>query len=215
MLTTCGLLTAAEYTSAASQLNAFKGKVVFDHILAKAIVGRWCDVPIGDLMGKIAKELEGTRYVADTLELSADHEICSVNLTGLDCVTFFETTLCFARMLKKGGRTPHDLLNEVSFTRYRGGVVGDYSTRLHYTTDWFADNESKGVIKLLSQLPGAEPFRQKVGFMSSHYDSSRQLKAHPELVPKIKSQEEAINSRSLKFIPMDKIAAIEPLLKNW
>jgi hypothetical protein len=98
--------------------------------------------------------------------------------------------------------------------RYRGGVVGDYSSRLHYMSDWFSDNESKHVVKLLSDLPGAETFTQKVSTMSSHPSSSRQLVAHPELIAKIKHAETAINNRSLKFIPMDKIAAVEPLLKT-
>lgn len=214
ILTTFGFFTSGRFTAAAQQLNAFKGEDVFNHILAKAGQGNWLHLPIGDLMGKIAKELEGTPYQSATLELSLDHEICSVDLSALDCVTFFETTLALARMLKMGGRTPADLLRTVSFTRYRGGVVGDFSTRLHYTTDWFVDNERKGVVKLLSDLPGAEAFTQKVGFMSNHPDSYRQLIAHPQLVAKIKSEEEAINSRSLKFIPMDKIAAVEPLLRT-
>jgi len=214
MLTTFGVVSITGVAGIAAQLNNFKGEDVFDRIVAKAGTGGWCALTIGDLMGKIAEELEGIPYVGDTLELTSDREICSVNLKGLDCVTFVETTLAFARMLKKGGRTPADLVSEVSFIRYRGGVAGDFSTRLHYTSDWFVDNENKHVLKLLSQLPGAESFTQKVGFMTSHPDKYRQLVAHPELIPKIKSLEIEINRRSIKFIPMDKIAAIEPLLKT-
>jgi hypothetical protein len=44
------------------------------------------------------------------------------------------------------------------------------------------------------------------------------LVAHPELVAKIKHQEDVINNRindgSLKFIPLDKLAEAEPLLKT-
>jgi hypothetical protein len=212
-LTLFSVLSGTGLSAAASQMDVFQGEDVFNRILAKATAGNWGALPIGDLMGKIAKELEGTPYVANTLELSSDSELCSVNFVGLDCVTFFETTLGFARMVKKGGRTPADLLKEVTFTRYRGGVVGDYTSRLHYTTDWFVNNERKGVVQLL-QLPGATPFTQKVGLMSLHSETSRQLVAHPELIPTIKRQEQAINSLSLKFIPMDKIAAVEPLLKT-
>jgi Protein of unknown function (DUF1460) len=219
-LATFGILTVPWFAVYAKQLHAsahddvFKGEDVFNRIMAKADAGKWRALPIGDLMGKIAQELIGTPYQADTLELSPDREFCCVNLTALDCVTFFETTLAFARMLKKGGRTPTDLVGEVSFMRYRGGVIGDYSSRLHYMSDWFSDNESKHVVILLSDLPGAERFTQKVSSMSSHPASSRQLVAHPELIAKIKHAETAINNRSLKFIPMDKIAAVEPLLKT-
>ena len=192
----------------------FQGEPTFKRIVAKAVAENWVALPIGELMGKIAMELQGVPYQANTLELSANQEICSVNLEGLDCVTFFEGTLGLARMLKQGGRTPEDLLREVSFTRYRHGKPGDYTTRLHYTTDWLVDNQAKHVVEILSQLPGAQPFRQKVGFMSEHPELSIQLKAHPELIPKIKRDEQAINSRSLTYIALDKLAAVEPLLKT-
>lgn len=200
---------------AAQQLVAFQGEDVFNRIVAKAKANNWRALPIGELMGKIAKEFEGTPYKGGTLELSPDREVCSVNLDALDCVTFFETTLDFARMLKKGGSKPADLLAEVRYTRYRGGVPGDYSTRLHYTTDWYVDNVQKHVIKLLApEMPGAEPFTQPVGFMSSNPDKYKQLASNPHLVEKMKRFEANINARSLKYIPADKLAAVEPLLKT-
>ncbi len=193
---------------------SFKGKDVFDRILSKSREGHWGSLSIGELAGRIARELEGTPYEGLTLELSPDREICSVNLTALDCVTFFEDVLCLARMVKKGEHSPAALLKEIALTRYRGGVVGDYTTRLHYTTDWFFDNETKGTVKILSDLPGAEPFTQKVGFMSANPGSYKQLAAHPDLIPKMKRIEDDINSRSLSFIPINKLAAVEPLLKT-
>jgi len=195
--------------------DAFKGTDIFDRILKKALSEKWETLPIGQTMGHVAKELEGTPYVGFTLELNKDQEFCAVNLEGLDCVTFFEDTLDFSRMLKKGGRTPEDMLAEVSFTRYRGGVVGGFTSRLHYTTDWYVDNEQKKVIKILApELPGAEPFTQKVGIMSEHPENYRQLAAHPDLVPQIKKFEDQINARSLKFIPMNKLKQAEPLLQT-
>ena len=209
-----GLLGVSPLDALAKIQTNFKGDAVFKRIVHKAISEKWIELPIGELMGHIAKEFVDTPYVEATLEISPDREICSANLLGLDCVTFFETTLDFARMLKKGGRKPEDLLKQISHTRYRGGAPGDYITRLHYTTDWFVDNQSKGVIKILSDLPGAEPFTQKVGFMSAHPASYQQLAAHPDLVEKMKEREDAINSRSLKYIPLDKIASVEPILKT-
>jgi hypothetical protein len=120
-----------------------------------------------------------------------------------------------ARMIKRGKSSPEDLIAEVGFTRYRGGKMGDFTTRLHYTSDWFVDNEAKGVVKILApELPGAEPFTQKVGIMSRHPEKYRQLKAHPELIPAIRLTEDKINARSLKYLPLDKIKAAEPLLQT-
>ena len=192
----------------------FKGGAIFKRIVAKADKEGWRKLTIGDLIGKLACQLEGTPYVASTLELYPDREVCSVNLTALDCVTFVETTLALARMLQKGGNTPEDLLAEVAAIRYRDGRPGDYSTRLHYMSDWLADNSQRKIVKLLEDLPGSEPFNQKVGFMSSHAPSYRRLISQPDQVEKIKYHEATINSRSLKFVPLAKIAAVEPLLKT-
>ena len=214
MFGTLGLLCASDLAAFAKQEIHFEGVDVFDRIMKKAQAANWRALPIGEVMGKIAKELEGTPYREATLEVSRDREVCSANLSALDCVTFFESTLDLARTIKKGGHTPADLLKEITLTRYRGGTVGDYTSRLHYTTDWFVDNESKHVVKLLSQLPGAEPFTQKVGFMTAHPDKYRQLAAHPALIPSMKSYENAINERSLKYFPLDKIAGVEAMLKT-
>ncbi|MDR3613901.1 MAG: DUF1460 domain-containing protein [Candidatus Obscuribacterales bacterium] len=218
ILTTCGALTLNGLRvfskSPVITKPVFQGEEVFDRIAAKSRLQHWEKLAIGALMGKIAEELLGIPYVPNTLELSTDNEFCSVNFQGLDCVTFFETTLDFARILKKGLHSPSDLINEVTFTRYRNGVVGDYTSRLHYTTDWFADNQKKKVIQILDRLPGAVPFTQKVSVMSDHPNSSIQLKAHPELVSAIKKQETSINNLALSYVPMSKIADIENLLQT-
>lgn len=206
-------LTFAPCTTAAQPL-AFKGEAVLERITTKANAGNWSKLPIGEVMGKVAQELVGTAYVASTLELSTTSEICSANLEALDCVTFFESTLDLARMIKRGKSKSSDLLAEIKRTRYRDGRPGDYSSRLHYTTDWFVDNQKKGVVKILSDLPGSEDFTQKVGFMSEHPQSYPQLAANATLTNKIKQFEVAINKRHLKFVPMAKMAAIEPLLKT-
>lgn len=216
---TLGLLGASALAAGddwlQAQMQHFQGQDTFTRIVNKSAAENWASLPIGQLIGKIAMELKGTPYVGFTLEVSHDTEYCVVNLKGLDCVTFFEDSLCMARMIKKGKSAPEDLVSEVQFTRYRGGKMGDFTTRLHYTTDWFVDNEKKGVVKILTaDLPGAEPFTQKVGIMSEHPENYRQSKAHPELVPAIRKYEEAINARSLKYLPLDKIKAAEPLLQT-
>ena len=165
-----------------------KGREIFHRILAKALKNKWETLPIGQLMGHVAMEFRGTPYVGFTLELDKDHEICAVDMLGLDCVTFFEDTLDFSRMLKLGGRTPEAMLQQIEFTRYRGGKMTDFLSRLHYTTDWLVDNQKKGVIKILApELPGAEPYTQKVGIMTAHPKNYRQLVAHPEYIAQIQN----------------------------
>lgn len=192
----------------------FKGEAVLARIAAKAKEGNWAALPIGERMGKIGLELVGTPYVAFTLETEEPVEYCTVDLEGLDCVTFFESTFNMARILP-GGLTKDRLIEAVRQTRYRGGKQGDYTSRLHYTTDWFYDNAHKGLITdLTATLPGAEEFDQKVGFMSTHPNSYKQLKANPKLVPEIAEMEAKINARRKSFIPTAAVASVEPLLQT-
>ena len=157
--------------------------------------------------------LRQTPYVASTLELYDDREVCSVDFRGLDCVTFFELALALARMLKRGERTPDALLAEVTFLRYRGGQLTDYASRLHYLSDWFLDNQAKRVVRLITpELPGAERFTRKVNFMSTHPAAYRQLKASPDQVAKIVLVEAEINARLTHYLPREKVAAAQRLL---
>lgn len=195
--------------------RSFEGDEVFNRLVEKARREDWKALGVGEIMGRVAMELRGTPYVGATLELYDDREVCAINLLGLDCVTLFENALGFARMVRKGKDSPADLLAEVTFTRYRGGRLSDYVSRLHYTTDWFHDNVVKGVVRdVTPDLPGAVPYTRKVGFMSTHPASYRQLKANPAMVSKIAGIENEINGRSMKYVPKEKIAAIERLLKT-
>ena len=189
------------------------GRETFDRLMMQAREHRWAERPIGERSGAIGMALRDTPYVDGTLELYEDREVCSVNLRGLDCVTFFESTLAFARMLGRGGLTPEALLAEVTFTRYRRGQLTDYASRLHYMSDWFVDNEDKRVVRLITrELPGAARFTKRVSFMSAHPEAYRQLKANPALVRKIARVEADINAREMHYLPKEKIAAARPLL---
>lgn len=189
------------------------GRETFDRLVTQAREHRWAERPIGERSGAIGMALRDTPYVDGTLELYEDREVCSVNLRGLDCVTFFESTLAFARMLGRGEHTPEALLAEVTFTRYRRGQLTDYASRLHYMSDWFVDNEDKRVVRLITrELPGAARFTKRVSFMSAHPEAYRQLKANPALVRKIARVEADINAREMHYLPKEKIAAARPLL---
>ena len=193
--------------------NVFAGQETFEQLLTLAREHAWSKLPIGERIGAIGMALRQTPYVVGTLELYEDREVCSVNLRGLDCVTFLESSLAFARMLRRGGGTPEALLAEVTFTRYRRGQLTDFASRLHYLSDWFFDNEPKRVVRLITrELPGAVRFTKLVNFMSKHPEAYRQLKASPDLVRKIASVEAEINAREMQYVPKEKVAAAQPLL---
>src|SRR5436189_61455 len=93
-----------------------------------------------------------------TLEIHDHVEAPSVNLHGLDCWTFFETSLAFARMSVEPVEnwTPKNLLHYIEMDRYWGGnCTGSYLSRLHYLEDWLHDNDDRGLIKDLTRSFGA------------------------------------------------------------
>jgi hypothetical protein len=193
--------------------KAFTGEEMFERLLAHAQADRWRELPIGRRIGAVGMALRGTTYAASTLEVYEDREICSVNLRGLDCVTFFETALAFARMLGRGEGSPEALLAEATFTRYRGGRLAGYASRLHYMSDWLADNERKGVVRVITRdLPGAARLARRINYMSTHPQAYRQLAANPELVRELARREDELSARALDYVPKAKVAEAEPRL---
>jgi hypothetical protein len=193
--------------------DGFSGREVFARLLALAREQAWRKLAIGQRIGAIGIALLHTPYVAATLEVGDDREVCSVDLRGLDCVTFFETAVCFARMLAGGGRTPRALLGHVRFTRYRAGRLIGYASRLHYTSDWFADNARKRVVRLVTrELPGAARWEKRVNFMSTHPDAYPPLAADPTLIRTIARIEDRINGRPMAYVPKDKVTDAQSFL---
>jgi len=193
--------------------DAFSGREVFERLLVLAREHGWRKLLIGERIGAIGTALLHTPYVAATLEAGDDREVCSVDLERVDCVTFFETAVCFARMLKGGGRTPHALLAQVRFTRYRGGRLVGYASRLHYTSDWFADNAEKRVVRLVTrELPGAAPLDKRVDFMSTHPAAYPRLAADPALVRTMARIEARLSGRPTLYVPKDRVVDAQAFL---
>ncbi len=206
---------AAMVRGSQAPLVSFEGDQTFERILFKARQGGWATLPIGERMGRISMELLDTPYVGHTIELDDSKEYCVIDLKGLDCVTFFEDTLGIARILRHPNPSKQDFLDQVRFTRYRGGVQGDFTTRLHYTSEWIHDNVSKGVVAdLTPSLPGARPFTQRVGYMSQHPEAYRQLNANHSLLPAIRAMERHVNGLKMSYLPLERIAEAEPLLRT-
>ncbi|MEJ2618031.1 MAG: DUF1460 domain-containing protein [Ignavibacteriaceae bacterium] len=169
--------------------------------------------PIGDVIAEIGKSFIGTDYAANTLEKGNKEELV-INLTGLDCTTFLENALTFARCIKENKTTFKDYQNELQKIRYRDGIINGYPSRLHYFSDWIYDNVKKGIISDETRALGGEKITFNVNFMSHHPDSYKRLKDNPGLIPVIEKQEKEINKREYYFIPKDKVASIENKIHN-
>ena len=163
--------------------------------------------PISEIIIAIGKSFIGTEYAANTLE-APEKETLVVDLQTLDCVTFYENSLVLARCIKKNKLTFDDYKKELQFIRYRGGKINGYASRLHYTSDYFFDNEKKSVLKNVTKELGGVPFKKKIDFMTTHTDPYLQLKKSPENVQEIQKVEEGMNARTMYYIPKQNIKNI-------
>jgi hypothetical protein len=169
--------------------------------------------PINEVIAAIGKSFIGTAYAANTLDAPGKEELI-INLQTLDCVTFYENSLVLARCIKKNKMTFEDFKKELQFVRYRNGVIDGYASRLHYTSDYFFDNEKKGVLKNVTKELGGVPFKKKIDFMTTHPNSYLQLKNSSENVKEIQKIEDEINARIMYHIPKVKVKRIESNIKD-
>src|SRR5207302_4920598 len=109
--------------------TVFRGQDQFNRLVAKAKSANWTALPIGERTAAVGQALVGTRYKHFTLEIDNRIESPSVNFQGMDCWTFFEIALGFARMLNEpeSNWTPERLLHYIEIDRYRSGeCTGEY-----------------------------------------------------------------------------------------
>ncbi|MCB0748104.1 MAG: DUF1460 domain-containing protein [Ignavibacteriae bacterium] len=184
-------------------------KSKFDFAVKKDLENK----PINDVLIEIGKTFLGLDYEAFTLEKGESEQLV-IHLSGLDCYTFFESSLVFAKCIKKGKTTFEDYQRELTNIRYRNGKIDGYPSRLHYASDWLFDNTKRGNVKDITKQIGGIEFSKKIDFMSTHSDSYRQLKNNPQYVKEIKSIEDSINSRKYYYIPENFIECVEDSIQN-
>lgn len=170
-------------------------------------------LPINEVVAEIGKSFLDIPYEAFAIERDGEEQVV-IHLERLDCTTFLENSLVFARCIKKGKTSFEDYINELTFIRYRDGVIDRYPSRLHYFSDWIFNNNARGIVKDITKEIGGEDIKFNVGFMSANPDKYKHLREQPEFIPTIKKQEEAINSRTYSYIPKERVAEIENTIQS-
>jgi len=197
--------------------TVFKGQEQFNRLVAKAKAGNWKGLPIGERTAAVGQALVGTRYKHFTLEIDNRIESPSVNFQGVDCWTFFEIALGFARMVNEpeSNWTPERLLYYIELDRYRGGqCTGEYLSRLHYLEDWLRDNNRRGLVEDLTRDLGGRSVPHSAREMSTGWRHYRYLAANRSLLGPLGRMEANVSSLPLYQIPKSQVAAIEPKLRS-
>jgi hypothetical protein len=208
---------ALAYESRLPFSTVFKGQDQFNRLVAKAKAQNWKALPIGERTAAVGQALVGTRYKHFTLEIDNRIESPSVNFQGMDCWTFFETALGFARMLNEpeSNWTPERLLYYIELDRYRSGqCTGDYLSRLHYLEDWLYDNDRRGLVEDLTRGLGGSSVPHSAREMTANWRHYRYLAANRSLLGPLGRMEASVSSRPLYQIPKSQVAKIEPKLRS-
>jgi hypothetical protein len=167
---------------------------------------------IGNTIVSVGKTFMKTPYVAKTLEIGVT-ETLVVNLHGLDCTTFVENVLAFSLLLRQKENSFDAFVKNLEVIRYKDGALDGYASRLHYFSEWIANNAEKGLLKDITGEIGGEEITKDIDFMSTH----RNL--YPFLTDdvnfeKIKASENYLNSQAICVLAQDKIIENEHLIQS-
>ena len=216
----CASTASPVWASAEGRLpftTVFQGRQQFDRLVNIAKAENWKSFPIGQRTAIVGQSLVGTRYKHFTLEIDNRIEAPSVNFNGMDCWTFFEISLAFARMLNdpESEWSPERMLRYVELDRYRSGeCTGEYLSRLHYLEDWLYDNSRRGLVDDLTKDLGGVSVAHSAREMSIGWRHYRYLAANKALLSPLARMEADVSSRPLYQIPKSRVRKIEPKLKS-
>ncbi|HRI47764.1 MAG TPA: DUF1460 domain-containing protein [Ignavibacteriaceae bacterium] len=199
------IVSAQVFSDSDKEICSTKFQLILDKNLST--------LPINDLVTEIGKTFINTEYIAHTLETEGDEKLV-VNLSGLDCTTFLETAITFARTVKKGKYDLESYLDELKYIRYRNGNLDGYASRLHYFSDWIYNNVEKEIVKDITKEIGGKKISFDVWYMSKNFEAYRMLKANPKYIPIIQEQEKAIRSRTYYYIPKSEVNLFEDKIQN-
>lgn len=185
---------------------------IFHETMAWARDERLDTLPLGEIIVRVGRRFVGTPYVPGTLDPEGPERLV-VNLRGLDCVTYVETTLAMARLIQRNDHDFDSFLAELTRIRYRGGILDGYPSRLHYFSEWIADNQAMGLVRDVTRELGGERDPEPIDFMSSHVDAYRQL-ADPAHLQAIHDTEHRLSERARYVLPEARIADAATGIRN-
>lgn len=168
----------------------------------------WQRIPTDSLLQKTALFFLDTPYVPHTLENEGKEELV-INLRRFDCTTFVESVIALTRTVRSENPDFNTFIRELQLIRYRDGKREEYTSRLHYTSDWLHNNETKGIMKNISAGLNGVLEKKNISFMTSHREAYRQLKSDDLLFEKMKQVENKINQQGgFFYLPKMKISTV-------
>ena len=191
LLLACAPRQASQQVAHAATMAQMRFHCDGDTVLINQLLMKGYESGLSDANALIefyARQLLGTPYVAHTLE--GDKEMLTINIHELDCLTFIETLYSLTRATLNRRYSWRDFAANIENIRYRGGEMGDYSSRIHYISEWIIDNHIRGnLVEVTPDLPHVDYMIKNIDYMTKHPDQYRQLKNDSAMVDKIRRYE--------------------------
>ncbi|MBM6960523.1 DUF1460 domain-containing protein [Bacteroides caecigallinarum] len=149
-----------------------------------------------------AKSMIGIPYCGGTLDVN-ENESLVVRTDSVDCTTYVETILAMYLASKAEDDEYSDFKEALTRIRYRDGVIKGYSSRLHYFSDWVADNEKKGILYEVTSRSNHSQRHFSINYMTKHSGLYRRLKEDSLSVNEMLCVEEKWKNYDMSYIPKE------------
>lgn len=153
-----------------------------------------------------------TPYKAQTLEVAGEPLV--VNLGGVDCTTFVEYVVAAMISGREPSSKDSDYCKALEQIRYRNGVRNGYVSRLHYASEWIANNVAMGFLDEVTDEYSTAMGMKRIDFMTTHYQSYPALSADRALIEELRVIEDSISNEPYYYIPAHKVSEVAHKLKD-
>ncbi|MDY7003336.1 MAG: DUF1460 domain-containing protein [Cyanobacteriota bacterium] len=184
----------------------------FKPVMEYAIKQNLSERPMAEIMQAIADYFIGFPYKAGLLDQS-NQESLVISLDGFDCVLFVETVLAMARGIAVEDYSYLTFVNNIRNQRYWNGKMNGYCSRLHYFSEWIADNQRRDNITDIGADLGGERVKKPLFFMSKNRWEYPQIANNDANYQCIVNMEDSISKLKFNYIPYYKISSVYSQLK--
>ncbi|MBI3180059.1 MAG: DUF1460 domain-containing protein [Deltaproteobacteria bacterium] len=165
----------------------------------------------GDFVARVARVQLGMPYHLPPERTGA--ELMRVDLSHFECVSLVESSLAVARCMWAASPDEACFLREVEASRYRGGRLDGYASRLHYFSEWLSDNAGRDRVTLLTEQLGGLSRPYTFDYISKHAARYPAL-AEPGVREAMAAQEARLSREPQVTIDRDKVRLVHDELRS-
>ncbi len=186
---------------------------IFHETMAWGRDNRMDTLDIGEVIVRTGRRFVGNPYTPQTLDPPGPERVV-VNLREFDCVTYVESVLALAHMIRDRRTNFETYVELLRRIRYRDGELDGYLSRLHYFSEWIADNEALGLVRDVTPELGGRSVNEAIDFMSTHADAYPNLDGHEDRIAAIRDVERTLSDRPRSYIPKREIGGVADEIRN-